>query len=334
LEADFTYYTARTENQLMNVEVAPSTGYSHRKYNAGEVANKGIELQLTGSILNPSCALSWNATLNASRNNSKVIELYEGKESLRFGTVPMEYVYIEARPGQAFGQIYGYDYARNDKGQILVDNLGYPMATDELVALGDINPDVMLGLSNNLSYKGVNLSFLIDAQIGGEYFSQSAVYGHMYGTGVSSIEGREEWYSTHEGPTNSDEIPGVFPDGYIQEGVNAETGMVNTKPVDPLMRSAEVALFRKIMGDYVMDATNVRLREVVLGYQLPQKWLNATFISRANVSLVGRNLLFFYNANPDIDPEAGVNNQNIGTAIELNSMPGTRSYGFNIKLNF
>ena len=333
LEADFTYYTARTENQLMSAIVAPSTGYSSRRYNAGEVQNYGFEVHINGSPILPSNPLAWNVTLNLTKNYSKVISLYEGKTSLRYGTVPLELIYVEAHTNAPFGQIYGYDYARDDDGNILVDNKGFPLATDELVALGDLNPDLMLGLNNNLNYKNINLSFLIDIQIGGEYYSHSAALSDFYGTGVNSLEGRDEWYATHEGPVNSDKIPGVFPDGYIQEGVNIGTGVVNDIPVDPLVRIFEIIYARKIMTDYIMDATNVRFREIALSYQLPQKWIRNTFINNASISLVGRNLFFFYNANPELDPESGVTNQNFGTAMEINAMPGTRSFGFDLKLN-
>lgn len=333
-EFDFTCYTARTENQLMDVELAPSTGSRRRKYNAGEIRNSGIELQVKGSPIAKPDGLRWDVTLNWTQNVSDVLELYEGKESLRLKGVPMNFAFVEAREGEPYGQLYGYDYARDDKGRIIVDNNGYPLATEEIQPLGNLNPDYMAGISNNLNYKNLNLSFLIEGQMGGEYYSHGSLYRDLYGTGVNSLRGREEWYSTHEGPSNSDRPWGVFPDGYIQEGVIEGTDIVNDIPVDPMMRAIEVIVFRKIAPDYIMDATNIRLREVVLGYQLPKRWLDNTFISRANISLVGRNLLFFYNATKDIDPESGINHQNVGTAIEMNSMPGTRSFGFNLNLNF
>ncbi len=333
LDIDFTYYNARTENQLMGVELAPSTGFSSRKYNAGAVNNRGYEFQLNAAAIERD-KFAWDITYVLSKNTSEVIELYEGKDRLTLGSVPMSFIFVEARPGEPYGQIYGFDYVYDESGNILVDNGGLPIASEERVPLGDLNPDFLMGLSNNFRYGNIHLSFLIDAQIGGDYYSQSAVYGDLYGTGANSLRGRKEWYATHEGPTNSDEIPGVFPDGYIQEGVNAETGIVNETPADPLLRAAEVVFFRQIMRDYVMDATNVRLRELVLAYQLPARWMDKTFFSGVSISLVGRNLFFFYNANPGIDPEAGVNNQNFGPSIEMNSMPGTRTYGFNLKFDF
>jgi hypothetical protein len=91
---------------------------------------------------------------------------------------------------------------------------------------------------------------------------------------------------------------------------------------------------RNIVTDYIMDASNVRFREIVFGYTLPNRWLDGTFIARANLSLVGRNLFFLYLATKNIDPEAGFDSGSFGTAFELNTMPGTRSYGFNLNLSF
>lgn len=334
INLDLTYYDARTENQLMSVQMAPSTGYTGRKYNAGEVRNYGLEMQITAAAVERDNSFSWDIGLNMSRNSSMVVELYEGKERLSLSSVSMSLIYVEARPGEPYGQIYGHDYVRDDKGNILVDNSGLPIATEEKVALGNLSPDLLAGLSNNFTYKNMRLSFLIDAQIGGDYYSQSAVYGELFGTSATSLEGRAEWYATHEGDNNSEEIPGVFPDGYMQEGVNMETGALNDIPIDPMARAVEVIFFRQIMRDYVVEATNIRLRELVLAYDLPAKWMDRTFIRKASISLVGRNLFFFYNANEGIDPEAGMVNQNFGPAIEMNSMPGTRSIGFNLVLDF
>jgi len=83
-----------------------------------------------------------------------------------------------------------------------------------------------------------------------------------------------------------------------------------------------------------MDGTNVRLRELVLSYKFPRNWLNETFISAASISLVGRNLFFFYNAAIHVDPESGYNAGSIGNAIEATALPATRSYGVSVTVNF
>ncbi len=334
---DFTWYNAYTINQIMRVKTAVSSGWDDRWINSGELSNKGFELQVTGTPMDKADGLRWGVTFNMSKNISEVVSLYADEyqqvENLLLKQSVMSWAMVEARVGGEFGEIYGIDYARDEKGNILVDAAGYGMK-GEYKKLGSINPDFMGGLSNNFSYKNFKLSFLIDFQMGGEYYSHSSVYRDLFGTGVSSLRGREEWYSTHQGFGHFLPIPGVFPDGYIQDGVNAETGKPNDTPVQPLFRHVETIVNRGIVADYIMDASNVRLREVVLGYNLPKKWLDNTFIESANLSLVGRNLFFLYLATANIDPEAGFDAGNFGTAFELNTMPGTRSYGFNLNLSF
>jgi len=337
LEIDFTWYDAYTVNQIMRVKTAVSSGWGDRWINSGELSNKGFELQISGTPVDKSDGLRWDVTFNMSKNMSEVVSLYADEyqqvDNLVLKTSVMDWAIVEARVGGEFGEIYGIDYARDDNGDKLVDPAGFGMK-GEYKKLGSINPDFIGGLSNNLNYKNFNLSFLVDFQLGGEYYSHSSLYRDLFGTGVSSLEGREEWYSTHQGFGHFLPIPGVFPDGYIQDGVSVETGQANDVPIQPIFRHVETMVNRGIVTDYIKDASNVRLREVVLGYNLPKKWLDNTFIASANLSLVGRNLFFLYLATEDIDPEAGFDAGNFGNAFELNTMPGTRSYGFNLNLSF
>ena len=112
------------------------------------------------------------------------------------------------------------------------------------------------------------------------------------------------------------------------------TGETNDIAVQPMLRNLNVIYFSKIVSDYIIDATNIRMRELSLGYNLPQHWLNESFFRNVNVSLIARNLFFFYNASGDYDPESGFNSGSIGNAFTLNPMPSSRSYGFSLNLNF
>ena len=101
-----------------------------------------------------------------------------------------------------------------------------------------------------------------------------------------------------------------------------------------MLRNVTVIYFEKIVSDYILDATNVRLRELSLGYNLPRHWLIGSFIESVNISFIARNLFFFYNASGDYDPESGFNSGSIGNAFVLNPMPSSRSFGFSVNLNF
>ncbi len=337
LVVDFTWYDAYTINQIMKVKTSPSTGWGDRWINSGELSNKGFELQIDAVPIDKPDGLVWNLTFNMSKNISEVKSLYKDNyqdvQNLVLKTSVLDWAIIEARIGGVFGEIYGYDYARDENGNKLIDDSGYALK-GEYKKLGDINPDFIGGLSNRVSYKNFSLSFLIDFQMGAEYYSHSSLYRDLMGTGTTSLRGREEWDSTHQGYGYFLPIPGVFPDGYIEDGVNVNTGLPNDTPVQPIFRHVETMVNRNIVADYIMDATNVRFREIVLGYNFPAKWMDKTFIASANLSFVGRNLFFIYLATKNIDPEAGFDSGNFGTAFELNTMPGTRSYGFNLNLGF
>ncbi len=332
LEFDFAYYDGTSKNQIMPVELAPSSGFESIMVNAGEVRNHGFEILWSGTAITRN-NFNWDISLNASRNISEVVSLYQGVDRRVILSGVTGFAFVELRPGEPYGSIYGYDYARNEKGEKLIDEYGFAVES-EYKNLGDINPDLLGGLSNRLSYKNFSLSFLIDFQLGGEYFSQTKLYHDLFGTSPGSLEGRDEWYSTHEGILYGSTIGGVVPKGYVEDGVNMETGEANDIAVQPMLRNLNTIYFNKIVSDYIINATNIRMRELSLGYNLPQRLLNGSFIRNVNISFIARNLFFFYNASGDYDPESGFNSGSFGNAFELNPMPSTRSYGFSLNLNF
>lgn len=203
-------------------------------------------------------------------------------------------------------------------GQIIVDaTSGLPEFTSGFdVLAGNFNPDWTAGIQNKFKYKDFTLSFLVDFRIGGNVISYSQA--RMAGSGVSDItlNGRD----------------GFVANGVVDNGngtyspnttsVTAENYWTTVASRDP--KSAE---------DFVYDATNIRLREVVLGYSLPSKLLRSTPFTGIDFSLVGRNLFFFVNKAKYFDPEQGVSVGNL-QGIESYNIPTTRDFGFNAKFNF
>ena len=129
-------------------------------------------------------------------------------------------------------------------------------------------------------------------------------------------------------------LPGVIPKGFVEKGVIENGGGLNDVPVDPMMRNLQVIWFNRTVKDYIIDATNVRMREVSLAYKIPSDWIKKLPITKMDLSIVGRNLFFFYNAAINMDPESGFSSSTIGNAFELNSMPAARSYGLNLNFSF
>lgn len=330
---DLAFYQSNSRNQIMDVKLAPSSGFEDIKQNAGEVQNTGFEGLISATPISHKDGLNWDVSLNFSRNKSEVVSLADGETRKVLTNSLNSFVTIELRPGEPFGSIYGVDYLRDENGNKLISDDGSSIA-GEYKNFGDINPDLMGGLSNQFSYKNIQLRFLIDFQLGGEFYSHGLTYRDLMGTSVESLKGRDEWYSTHEGMFFGDPIKGVIPKGYVEEGVNVNTGEVNTVPLEPMMRAVNSIWFNKIVSDYILDATNVRLRELSLGYDVPKSIIGKTPLTNVNIALVGRNLFFLYNAAHHVDPESGYNAGTIGNAIEATAMPATRSYGFNLTINF
>lgn len=327
---DVTYYQNISSNQIMSVPLPPGSGYSSKKMNAAKLDNKGFEVQLDAIAIKTNDFL-WKIIGTWSKNKSTVVELYGGIQSI---ILDQDWsTTIEARPGQQYGEIYGYDFKRDIFGDKLVNDQGFAMQGD-FVKLGNMNPDWLAGLSNNFEYKNLTLSFLIDMRMRGDIYSQGRNYRDLFGTSLRSIEGREEWYATHDPETGyATPIEGVEEKGYIEEGINENTGLPNTVPVDPIYRNLNI-WSSKITTEDMLDGTNVRLREIVIGYALPKTLISKTPLTDVQLSFVGRNLFFFYNAADDIDPESGFSSGNTGGGFEHLSIPTTRSLGFNIKVNF
>lgn len=313
---DATYYHSISKNQIMDIAIPITSGYSSKTVNAGEIQNSGIELQLNAKAIQSGSGVNWDVILTWTKNKNKVNKLYGDMEYLPLGDD--WHAEIRAYEGSSYGDIYTRDFKRDIFGNKLVDDLGYAIP-GEYKKMGNINPDWMAGITNQLTYKGWTVSCLVDIQKGGDIYSWGKAYRTLFGTGVETLEGRAEWYAGTG--------------GYVEEGINENNLQPNTVPISPTARWYHI--FNKQIGaEWMQDATNVRLREVVIGYSLPQNWLNGLRINKVHLSLVGRNLFFIYKAMDHVDPESGFGSGNVSTGFEHSALPSTRSIGANLKINF
>ena len=330
INLDFTYYYNKSDNQIMGIPMPQATGYTNKVTNAAKLKNHGYEVQIDAKIIKGK-SFTWDLTATWSKNISEVVSLYQDMESIILEDSWI--ATIQARPGEEYGVIYAWDYKRDIYGRKLIDDDGFSQK-GEYKKVGSINPDWIGGISNRLTYKNFSLSFLIDIRKGGNVSSMGKAYRALFGTSAETLEGREEWYSTHDPDyLYSVPLPGVEPKGYVEDGVNETTGSTNTIPIDPIYRWYNIWA-KEVGTDWLLDATNVRLRELVLAYTMPGKLLSKSPFSDVQISFVGRNLFFFYNAMNDVDPESGYNSGNTGGGFEHNAIPTLRSLGFNIRLGF
>ncbi len=319
LYLDATYYNAGTRDQIFNAETSKASGFTAKKINGGLVRNQGVEVLLKGKIIEGQ-NFGWDATLNFSKNVSKIVELSEGVNVITQGKYDQFGVTIQSEVGEPFGNIYANKtYLRDpETGQRIIRE-GLPVSDPEggLQKIGNFQPDWLAGLKNNFSYKNFTLGVLIDMKKGGDIFSYSNAIAAWNGNAAYTEDQRAEWYAGAG--------------GYVAEGVTAD-GTPNTKEVDPQAYWQTVGgVSANFAEEFIYDGTFVKLRELTVAYNMPKAMLERLPFTRMTFSLVGRNLFFIHKNTPGFDPEATFNSGN-NQGIEAFAFPSTRSYGFN--LNF
>lgn len=319
LSLDASYYIKNTKDDILPVTISSASGFGSEILNVGKVKNQGIELMLDVVPVKTK-DLMWNSTINFAYNKSEILSLggansisIDGASS-RFGNVSVRNIV-----GQSYGELVGYKYKRTSDGQIVYKD-GIPQASDNLESLGSGVHNIMGGWKNNLTYKNFTLSCLVDFKFGGHLFS-----GTNYGLVNSGLHKKT---AAGRGADGKGTIVG--------EGVmldNKGNYVKNTVAVTPETYWKGVAK-NNIAEEFVYNASFIKLRELSLGYTIPQSFLSKSkLVKGITVSLVGRNLWTIMKHTDNIDPESAYNNSN-GQGLELNGYPATRNVGFNLNVKF
>lgn len=313
---DFTFYKKNATNQILVIPdpIAIAQGYIDGAYvNAGNVQNKGIEFVLTGKPLSNPQGLNWDITVNFNHNVNKVIRLHPDIPQYALqNTIMSRAIFITAEEGKPYGNMYGRSFAYDAQGRMIVEADGTPRKTpNKDVYLGNFQPKYLMGIINSLSFKGISLGFLIDIREGGQFYSQTNAYMYANGNAKGTIPFREG--------------------GWIVDGVHAD-GSKNTTAITSQEYWDKVAGAEPIAKAFMYDASNIRLREVTLGYSLPTKMLRKTPFRGIRFDLVGRNLWLIKSHVPGIDPESAFSTTN-AQGWENGAYPSIRSFGFNLKID-
>ncbi|NQX55661.1 SusC/RagA family TonB-linked outer membrane protein [Pedobacter panaciterrae] len=309
---DVTYYNTNTSDQIVRLPLPQSTGYSAALLNAGSVKNSGVEVSL-GLIPVKTQDFTWNMDVNFSRNVQK-IELPSNLASYSLAS-GWSGLSIKAESGKSFG-IYGVAWLRDDAGNLVIDEATGLRKTVSDKRLGNMSPDWLGGINNTFSYKGASLSFLVDIRKGGVIYSNSVSSLRTSGLAKETLLNRGR----------------VF----IDKGVVASgsTFVPNTTPVTS-MQDYWAQYTTTNTEANIFDASYVKLREVRLSYQIPAKVFQTSvkFIKGAEIGVEGRNLWIIHDNVPHIDPEANFfGTESVAEGVEFNSIPSTRTIGFNIRI--
>jgi hypothetical protein len=311
---DFTYYKKNAYNQIINLKVPAATGYTSKTINAGNLQNKGFEFVINGSILKSATNLNWDVLVNYNHNVNKVVAIHPDIKTFPLqGDEQSRAIRVLANEGEIYGNMYGRDFARTATGEIIVEADGTPRKSENKnVLLGNYQPKYNMGISNTFSYKGLSLGFLIDIRGGGQFYSQTMAYMYANGNAKGTLANREG--------------------GLIVAGVKAD-GSKNTKAITAQQYWSKVGGAEPVASLFIYDASNTRLREVTLGYSIPNKVLGKIPVHNVTLSLVGRNLWLIKSHIPGIDPESSFSITN-SQGIENGAYPSTRTLGVNLKLEF
>lgn len=347
---DISYYNSRVENQILGLSLPTSTGATSRISNIGEIHSYGWEVALNATPVTVG-AFNWDTRLNFAFNRSKVNSLNEGLEELVFYDAEQSAVRVVAKVGETIGDIYVFPRARDEEGNLIIGSNGlYVIDKTRYEKAGNILPKAVGGISNTLSFKNLSLDFLVDYRLGGQIVSTPLKYATGAGMFENTLEFRDEehgglpYYIDENNtkvqlPNHNSPAPNgstVYHDGVLLDGVTAE-GTPNTTIVDAATYYINTFYWGADAWNAkgsVYDNSYVKLREVVLGYNLPKTFAQKFKMQNLRVSVVGRNLFYFWRTLENLDPEAPIGTQWYRQGIDEGSSAATRSYGIQINASF
>lgn len=318
LRLDFTYYKTSSENQLLIVPVPVNSGYTSTIINGGSLQNKGVELMLSLTPVSTG-DINWHIGFNYARNKNRVMDINESFSYYTINSNAFRQIRIEN--GRPYGDIYTTGLSRDEEGRVIVDWDGLPVKSGK-EKTGNYNPDWLGGLHSSLFYKNFNFSFLIDIREGGEIFSPAKAVLSATGLTEETLYGREE------GLIYGENLFG-------HKTAVLHDGSANDIPVTAEQFWRWAGSSNSIIGElFTFDASNIRLREAVIGYSLPNMVLEKLPFKEVNLSFVGRNLFFISNKAKDIDPDITVGTGKNSEGLDLFAPPFSRSYGFSFNIGF
>ncbi|WP_448636431.1 hypothetical protein [Pedobacter panaciterrae] len=338
---DVTYYNQRSRDQINNVPSPFSSGFSTRMINAGVVSNKGIEVLLTASPVAKK-DFKWDVSFNFARNVNKVESLADGVPFLTLSEARWMGVAVIAKPGENYGSILSFDYQKDPNGNVILDPTTLlPLQSDERQVVGKGIYDWTGGVSNTVYFKNFSLSALIDVKFGSDLFSMTNLFAASRGSLNTTLAGREEWIASEEerqaqGYTLDQwkaigKVRGLVPEGVVKD----ENGnfVKNTKAVDPSVYWPQIVSSGGVARPYIYSGTYVKMREITLGYTIPERISAKWGVRNIQVALVSRNPFILFSDVPNVDPDSNYNNGN-GQGLEYGSLPTRRSWGFNLNFKF
>lgn len=319
LGLDLTYYNNRTKNQIMQVPLAVSSGYTSRWMNAGEISNKGVELVATVVPVQTK-NFQWEAIFNWSKNINRVEKLNGQLQTLQIAS---SFVDLHASVGKPYGELMGFNYVYDSEGNKVVNSAGVYAKTNQTESLGSILPDWLGGMRNTFRYKNFDFGFMIDVRSGGSFYSVTHEYGMYSGTLEAS--------AAHGIRENGLVLGGV--QGDVTFNPDGTYQVTNTRPNDVTVSAFDWGRSHSggVQAQNVFSSSYVKLREVNAGYTIPLA--NQKIVKDLRVSAFATNVWTIWKACKEFDPDFTQSSGNV-QGLDGGNIPSPVTYGFNISAKF
>jgi TonB-linked SusC/RagA family outer membrane protein len=306
LNLDLSLYRKNTVDEILNVDISNTSGFSQTKVNVGKLRNQGVEFLLTIVPIKTD-GVTWETSFNGSYNISKVLELAAGQQRFDVGTGEF-FGIVSHEVGKPLASLRGFDYKKDDQGRIVTSG-GLPQQGN-LTTFGSAIPKWVGAWVNSVNIKGLRIGTQIDFKAGNTILSNSNLNFLREGLSKSSLEGREG---------------GVLLDAVANDGTPNAT-RVEAEQFYTSYRSTNLA------SPFVYNGAFVRWRSISVGYDLSRFLREKTFIKGLTISAMCNNVLMIKKYIDNLDPEAQVSSSDNLQGIETHTLPTTRSYGLNLNL--
>ena len=322
---DAAYYDRNTDKQIFSLNMDPATGYTAQNMNLGKIRNRGVELLVNVTPIKVG-DFQWDINWNYTKNWSKVIKLPEelGGIATIYGLSGGTSLY--AIEGEPLGVFKAYVPQMTEDGKIICDNQGQPLVNSEQQIVGSMNYKYLMGFGTTLSYKGVSLTANLDVRRGGMLYSRTKDIEYFTGNAIQTAFNNRNPFIV----PNSVQIAGTDANGnyiYVEN-----TTMLDETEIYNYWNNGGSELDRA----FLVDKSYVKLRNVILSWQMPNKWFANCFITGVNLSLYGNNLMLWTpKSNTFIDPEVSTFGNDLeGNYGEFSANPSSRKFGFNVQVKF
>ena len=300
LRFDLAVYQKKIIDDIVPVTIDYTSGYNSALLNVGTLRDNGVELELGGTPIK-SRKFSWDIDFNGTYNGSKVLSL-GGQQQITLGSATPDWgsiAYIEQIVGESAQHIIAESPLLDSKGHIIIDPVTAAPDPSSSVPkdYGSAIDPWTMGVTNSFRYQHFYLSFLIDGKFGGKLFSNTNFVAYVQGLSKQTVPGRDLTYGTE----------GDNPAIYYGNWANADQGL------------------------FVYDASFIKFRQVIFGYDFPIKMFNNK-IHGVRLSFVTRNLFTIMKHTQNIDPESNYSASIYSQGLESASVPYSRTFGFNLNV--